>query len=382
MANDAPGVPKAAPVLITGANGFVGKNLRLNLAAAGYTNLLLYDVDTPEEQLADFAKQAAFVFHLAGVNRPKDAGEFYTGNADLTTRLLSLLAAAGSSAPVVLSSTAQAGNGSDYAKSKEAAEAAVFAHGAATGAPVYVYRLVGVFGKLCRPFYNNVVATFCHQIARGEPVEIRDANFELPLCYIDDVVADFMAALSGAKAAPAAGEFAAVGPEFRVTLGDLAEMLQSFYDSRATLEAPASGSGFIRRLYATYLSYLPEGAFGYNLKKNEDARGSFTEFLRFGAFGQVSVNVAKAGVVKGNHWHNTKNEKFLVVSGEGFIRFRHVTGGEVLEYPVKGEDMRVVDIPPGYTHNIENTGSADLVTLMWASECFDPDRPDTFFEEV
>lgn len=371
-----------SPLLVTGANGFVGKNLVANLRAQGYTNLLLYDVDTPEEALGQYAQQARFVFHLAGVNRPQNPAEFYTGNADLTTRLLGLLEEHQNTAPVLVTSSAQAGNGTDYAKSKEAAEAAVFAHGEKAGCEVYVYRMPGLFGKWSRPNYNSVVATFCHNIANGLPIEVRDEAYSLPLCYIDDIVASFTAALQGEIPAPPLGDFVPLYPVYTVALGELAATIKSFKESRATLTVPDMADGLTAKLYATYLSYLRVDDFAYPLDKKADERGSFTEFLRTPERGQVSVNVAKPGIVKGNHWHNTKNEKFLVVSGSALIRLRRLGTDEVLQYAVSGDEMRVVDIPTGYTHNIENVGQEDLVTVMWASEPFDPAHPDTFFETV
>ncbi|MDL2324957.1 NAD-dependent epimerase/dehydratase family protein [Ruminococcaceae bacterium OttesenSCG-928-A16] len=371
-----------SPILITGAGGFVGQNLAANLAAQGYTNLLLFDKDSPAAALAEYAGQAQFVFHLAGVNRPTNNTEFYTGNADLTAQLLGLLQAAGNKAPLVLTSTTQAGNGTDYAKSKEAAETAVFAHGQQNQSDVYVYRLPGVFGKWSRPNYNTVVATFCHNVANNLPLEIRDPAYPLPLCYIDDVIASFTGVLTGCTPPPAAGQHMGINPTTTVTLGQLASLIQSFKQNRTTLALPNMGDAFTKKLYATYLSYLPQSAFSYPLTMHTDERGSFTEFLRTPERGQVSVNVSKPGIVKGNHWHNTKNEKFLVVRGSAVIRFRKVGDEEIIEYKVSGEKLEVVDIPTGYTHNIENVGEGELVTVMWASEPFDPKNPDTYFEKV
>lgn len=375
-------IQKSSPLLITGAAGFVGKNLTAQLRAEGYENLLLYDVASPAGTLAGYARQAEFIFHFAGVNRPQNPADFYTGNTGLTEELLGLLRAAGSKAPILLTSSAQAGNGTDYGSSKQAAEEAVFAHAAACQSPVFVYRMPGLFGKWCRPAYNSVVATFCHNVARGLPIEVRDENFAFPLCYIDDAISCFMAALLGRLAPPAPGAFCEITPVYSVSLGRLATLLQGFKESRSTLQLPDMGDEFCQKLYATYLSYLPENEFAYPLHSNTDERGSFTEFLRTPERGQVSINVAKPGIVKGNHWHNTKNEKFLVVKGEAVIRFRRVGTEQIFEYPVNGETLTVVDIPTGYTHNIENVGTADLVTVMWASEPFNPAKPDTYFEKV
>ncbi len=373
---------KAAPLLITGSAGFMGKNLAARLRAEGYEHLLLFDVASPEGTLEDYARQAAFVFHLAGVNRPKKTDDFYTGNTDLTGRLLSLLKETGNATPVLLSSSAQAGNGTDYAKSKEAAEANLAAYAAETGAKTYLYRLPGVFGKWSRPDYNSVVATFCHNIARDKPIEVRDPGFSLPLCYIDDVVESFLSAMNGQQKSTGAGGTLGIEPTYEVTLGWLAGIIHSFRHSRESLAVPDMGDECTRKLYATYLSFLPENELSYPLVSHVDERGSFTEFIRTQNHGQVSINVAKPGVVKGNHWHDTKNEKFLVVQGEAVIRFRQLMSETVVEYRVSGAKPEVVDIPTGTTHNIENVGNGDLITVMWASESFDQNRPDTYFEEV
>lgn len=370
-----------APILITGAGGFIGRNLTARLRALGYTQLLLFDTDTPHEHLVQYAACAQFVYHLAGVNRPQTTAEFYSGNTSLTENLMQLLQAGGNRPGVVLTSSAQVGNGSDYGTSKQQAEQAVFAYAAQTGAKAFVYRLPGVFGKWSRPNYNSVVATFCHNIAHGLPIEIRDESFALPLCYIDDVVNSFVANLDAAVFPPA-NDTMGIHPVYTVTLGQIAELLQSFQQSRQTLAVPNMADGFAKKLYATYLAYLPEDAFAYPLKANRDERGSFTEILRTEDRGQVSVNIAHPGITKGNHWHDTKNEKFIVVSGQGVVRFRKVGSAEVLEYFVNGDEPTVVDIPTGYTHNIENVGESDLVTVMWANESFDPANPDTYFEKV
>ncbi len=380
------GANKALRILVTGAAGFVGKNLVATLKCEGYTAGMLFDVDTPKEALAAYAARAGFVFHLAGVNRPKDPAEFYEGNRGFTEHLLHLLAQAGSKAPVLVTSSIQAELDNDYGRSKREAEELVFAHERATGAPALVYRMPGLFGKWCRPAYNSVVATFCHNIAHGLPIEVRDPAYSLPLCYIDDVVQSFLAALEGRAARDCSlpGYCHLMCDSYEVTLGELARLIESFRDSRRTLAVPDMADPFTKKLYATYLSYLPPEAFSYPLDMHCDARGSFTEFLRSPERGQVSVNVAKPGVVKGNHWHHTKNEKFLVVQGEAVIRFRRVDdpARTVTEYRVSGGRLEVVDIPTGYTHNIENVGEGDLVTVMWANEPFDPAHPDTFFDEV
>ena len=370
------------PILITGYAGFVGKNLVAELKNQGYENLLLFERGDTPETLAHYAAQASFVIHLAGINRPKDPSEFYSGNAGLTDVLLAELEKAANKAPVLVTSSVQAVLDNDYGKSKKQAEDAIFAHGDKMGSPVYVFRMEGVFGKWCRPNYNSVVATFCHNIARDLPIQVRDPAFELPLVYIDDVIRCILDALDGKVQKDAEG-ICRIHPVHSVTLGRLAELLYSFKESRQSLAVPAlSPDSFEKKLYSTYLSYLPTDAFKYPLTMHTDERGSFTEFLRSPERGQVSVNISKPGIVKGNHWHHTKNEKFLVVKGQGLIRLRRIDSQEVLEYPVSGDKLEVVDIPVGYTHSIENVGSEDMITVMWANEAFDPDHPDTYFLKV
>nr|WP_317406638.1 NAD-dependent epimerase/dehydratase family protein [Fournierella massiliensis] len=369
------------PILITGAGGFIGKNLVATLKTAGYTDLMLFERDDTPETLADYAARAGFVFHLAGINRPKNPSEFYAGNAGLTETLLALLDKAGNKAPVLVTSSTQAALDNDYGKSKAQAEQAIFAHGQTTGAPVYVFRLPGVFGKWCRPNYNSVVATFCHNSANELPLSVRDPEYQLPLVYIDDVVASFVAALDGNCTRE--GDYCVVPVVHETTLGHLAETIEGFARNRETLDVPDQTPGSLeQKLYSTWLSYLPADRFSYPLNMHCDNRGSFTEFLHTPAHGQVSINISRPGIVKGNHWHHSKNEKFLVVKGTGIIRFRALDSTEVIEYHVSGDKLEVVDIPTGYTHNIENVGEDDMVTVMWANEVFDPDHPDTFFLPV
>ena len=363
-------------LLITGAGGFIGRNLRLALDyQLPQAQKLLVEADTPAAALAAYAAQCDFVVHLAGVNRPKDEAEFVSGNAGFTERLMALLEAAGNACPVLMTSSVQAALDNPYGRSKLAAEQALIAHGQKTGARVHLYRLPNVFGKFCRPNYNSAVATFCHNIARGLPIQVTDPAIRLNLVYIDDVVAEILRAVQGRA-------LGRVQPVHQATLGRIAQMLTGFQEGRSSLACPDTGDDFSRKLYATYLSYLPGDDFAYPLTMHADARGSFTEFMRTPERGQLSVNVAQPGVVKGGHFHQTKNEKFLVVQGEGVIRLRRADQTEVLAYPVSGSQLRVVDIPPGYTHSIENTGGGPLVTLMWCSECFDSAQPDTYPMEV
>ena len=367
-------------ILITGANGFIGKNLASHLRYQEEHTLYLCDIDTTEEQLASYCRDCEFVFHLAGINRPQDPQEFMVGNRDFTKHLTDLLLEAKNPVPVVLASSTQAALDNPYGESKRMAESCVRAYGEAAHAPVYIYRFSNVFGKWCRPNYNSVVATFCHNIAHGLPIQINDPSTQLTLTYIDDLLTELLCALAGAPHTESV--FCKVPTTYQKTLGEIAELITGFAETRAKNAVPATNDPFTVALYATYLSYLPTDAFAYPLTKHEDVRGSFTEIFRTPERGQVSVNVAHPGITKGNHWHHTKNEKFIVVSGEASIRFRKVGQTEVYEYIVTGEKPEVVDIPTGYTHAITNIGQTDLVTIMWASECFDPAHPDTYFEEV
>ena len=381
-------------ILVTGARGFVGRNfvsqLRnirdgklKNLALSGTElELFEYDVDTDPSLLDDYCRQADFVFNLAGVNRPKDQAEFMKGNFGFASTLLDTLKKHGNACPVMISSSTQAALDNPYGESKRAGEELMFNYACETGAEVLVYRFPNVFGKWCRPNYNSAVATFCHNIAHGLPIQVNDPNVVMHLVYIDDVVEELIGALGGQEHRQS--DYCEVPVVHTVTLGRIVELLYSFKESRNTLGVPDLGDAFTKKLYSTYLSYLPEDAFGYPLKMNVDARGSFTEIIRTPDRGQFSVNISKPHITKGNHWHHTKNEKFLVVSGKGVIRFRDMNDpdGKVLEYFVSGDKLEAIDIPTGYTHNIENLGDTDMVTFMWCNECFDPKRPDTYFEEI
>lgn len=381
-------------ILITGAGGFIGKNLAAALQnirdgldathpALTVDEVFCCDIDTPPDTLAAWCRESGFVFHLAGVNRPQDPAAFMSGNAGFTGELLARLEEAGNRCPVMLASSVQAALDNPYGESKRAGEELMRAYGQRTGAPVDIYRFPNVFGKWCRPNYNSVVATFCHNIARGLPITVRDPAARLTLVYIDDVVKELLAAAAGAPHRD--GGFCAVPVTHEITLGALADTLAAFRESRRTLALPDLGDPLTRKLYATYLSYLPTDQLGYDLTPHTDARGSFIEVLRTPDRGQVSVNVSRPHITKGQHWHHTKNEKFLVVSGVGVIRFRSAQpggDGAVTEYFVDGDHPRVIDIPTGMTHNIENLGDTDMVTLMWCSECFDPAHPDTFHLDV
>lgn len=367
-------------ILVTGAEGFIGKNLVAELGTQNFAEVFKFDIATEPALFEKYCKEAEFVFHLAGINRPQNKEEFMTGNFGLTENLLKTLKKYNNKCPVMLSSSTQASQDNPYGASKKAGEDLLLAYGKETGAKVMLYRFPNVFGKWCRPNYNSAVATFCNNIASGLPIQINDAEVVLNLVYIDDVVQELVRAIKGGE--NQTGAFCAVKEVYTVKVGEIAELIKSFKDSRKTLTVHNMADAFTRKLYSTYLSYLPADGFSYPLKMNVDNRGSFTEFLKTPDRGQVSVNISKPGITKGNHWHHSKNEKFLVASGKGVIRFRKVGTDEVLEYRVSGEKLEVVDIPTGYTHNIENIGETDMVTVMWVNECYDPEKPDTNILEV
>lgn len=379
-------------ILVTGAKGFVGKNLvaqlknysegkRKHAVIVEGTEILEADIDTPADILKEYCKDCDFVVHLAGVNRPKEEKEFTEGNLDSLTQLISFLKEQGNTCPIALSSSTQASLDNPYGISKRQAEDTLKAYAEETGQKIYIFRFPGLFGKWCRPNYNSVVATFCHNIANDLEIRIDDPKKEIKLVYIDDVVRVLVDAVSG-FASRDIDKLCIAEPVYNVSLERIAFLLKSFKENRDTLYAPDFDSSFEEKLYATYLSYLPKDKFSYPLTTHSDERGSFTEILKTQNCGQFSVNISKPHITKGNHWHHTKNEKFCVVSGKGVIRFRKIDSDEVIEYFVSGDKMEVVDIPTGYTHNIENLGDTDMITFMWASEAFDPNRPDTYFLEV
>ena len=384
-------------ILVTGAKGFVGRNLCENLKnirdgknrtrpALTIEEVFEYDLDTPPAELDRFCAEADFVFNLAGVNRPKDNGEFMQGNFGFASTLLDTLKSHGNTCPVMLSSSIQATllgryAGSDYGKSKLAGEELFFDYAKQTGAAVYVYRFPNLFGKWCRPNYNSAVATFCNNIAHDQPIRVNDPSVVMHLVYIDDVVDELISALSGREHRN--GDYCEVPVVHTITLGGIVELIRSFRQMSGTLSVPDLSDAFTKKLYSTYLSYLPEERFSYPLKMNVDDRGSFTEIIRTSDRGQFSVNISKPGVTKGQHWHHTKNEKFVVVSGHGLIQLRKIGTEEVVSFEVSGGRMEVVEMIPGYTHNIVNLSETeDLVTFMWCNECFDPARPDTYSEKV
>ena len=380
-------------ILVTGAKGFVGKNLiaTLNNIRTGKDKsfglseditIYEYDIDSNPALLDAYCTDCDFVFNLAGVNRPKDQKEFMEGNFGFASTLLDTLKKHGNNCPIMISSSIQAELDNPYGQSKKAGEDLIFSYGVETGAQVYVYRFPNVFGKWCRPNYNSAVATFCNNIANDLPIQVNNPSVTMRLVYIDDVVAELILALQGQAHKDEKG-YCHVPVVHEVKLGEIVDLLYSFKKSREDRSVPdMTAGGFSKKLYATYLSYLPTDKFSYPLKMNVDERGSFTEILRTADRGQFSVNISRPGITKGNHWHHTKNEKFVVVSGKGLIQFRKIDGDEVIDYHVSGDEIQVVDIPTGYTHNIINEGDTDLVTFMWCNECFDPEHPDTYFLEV
>jgi len=396
-------------ILVTGAKGFVGKNLCAALKnirdgknrtrpALVIGEIFEYDIDSDPASLDDYCARANFVFNLAGANRPEKPDEFMRENCGFAGALIEMLKKHSNTCPIMLSSSIQATcigrYDSDYGKSKKAGEDLIFAYGEETGAKVLVYRFPNLFGKWCRPNYNSVVATFCNNIANGLPITVNDKSTLLELLYIDDLVEEMLNALEGREhhcefdgietVLTDEGRYCAAPVTHKVTLGEIVSLLESFRDQPDTLVMPEIPyNSFAKKLYSTYLSYLPRDKVTFPLKMNVDARGSFTELMRTANCGQFSVNISKPGITKGQHWHNTKWEFFIVVSGHGLIQERKIGSDEVLSFEVSGDKIEAVHMLPGYTHNIINLSeNEDLVTLMWANEQFDPDRPDTFFEEV
>ena len=380
-------------ILITGAGGFVGKNLVCALENIRdgkdrtHPELEIGKIfrctrQTTEAQLKEYCADADFVFHLAGVNRPKNPEEFMVGNRDFTGALLALLELAGNPCPVMLSSSTQAALDNPYGESKRAGEQLLRDYGARTGAKTLIYRFPNVFGKWCRPNYNSAVATFCYNRANDLPIQVNDRNTRLTLVYIDDVVQELLSALEDNEHRD--GNFCCVPVTHSVTLGEIVDLIETFRAQPATLVMPEIPTGsFAKKLYSTYLSYLPKEKVSFPLKMNVDQRGSFTELLKTANNGQFSVNISKPGITKGQHWHHTKWEFFIVVSGHGLIQERKIGTDEIIEFEVSGEKIEAVHMLPGYTHNIINLSETEnLVTLMWANELFDPNHPDTFFQEV
>jgi len=368
-------------ILVTGSGGFLGRNLIQMLSGRDDIRVLEYEVDDSRDELDKALHIADVIVHLAGVNRPKSTDEYMAGNAEFTRSICDTLRTANKSPRIIMSSSIQAELDNPYGISKRRAEEELKEFADESGAEIVVFRFKNIFGKWSRPNYNSVVATFCHSIARELPITISDPDRKLELVYVDDVVAALLDEIDSRSTTPGF-RFAREIKGFAVRLGDLAETIQTFRDSRRTCMLPELSDRFTACLYATYLSYLSDSDLAYDLEQKTDARGALAEFIKSPHIGQVFVSRTKPGITRGNHYHHTKVEKFFVVEGTGIIRLRHLRTGEMVEMRVSGEDFRVVDIPPGCTHSIENAGSTDMVVIFWASEIFDPNCPDTYYCEV
>lgn len=369
-------------VLITGANGFIGKNLQLHLAERKDVQVICFTRDNDVTQLPALLQGVDFVFHLAGVNRPQDPQEFVKGNVDLTQALCKAVGAmaesAGKRVPIVYTSSAQAGYDNPYGESKRKAEDTLLAVVQSHQVPVHIFRLPNVFGKWCKPNYNSAVATFCHNISRGLSIQVNDPAAQVTLVYVDDVIDRFVKLMDGADAAIDADGFATVVPQYTTTLGELARQIQAIKDSRATLMTERVGTGLVRALYATYLSYLPVELFAYTVPQHADPRGVFVEVLKTPDSGQFTCFTAYPGITRGGHYHHSKTEKFLVIKGQARFKFRHMQTGQAHELVTTGEKLEVVETVPGWAHDITNIGSDEMIVMLWANEVFDHARPDTF----
>lgn len=369
-------------VLVTGSRGFIGKNLLAHLAEMNEVRVLVVHWDDSEEKWRSLIAQADKIVHLAGVNRPEKPEEFEQGNVTLTKKICTFAAATTRRPDIIMSSSIQAELGNAYGASKRKAEEELKKYSIKANTKASIIRLKNVFGKWCRPNYNSVVATFCHNIAYDKPIKIRDPAFELELVHVDDVVATILEELKSTAFKEQIVERGNEMPSARITLGELARRIKEFRDMGNSLFIPDLSDSFVQQLYSTFLSYVDPGKWNYGLQKREDNRGSLAEFVKSDGFGQIFVSRTKPGVTRGNHYHHVKTEKFLVLSGQGLIRLRHINETKIIEYPVRGEDYQVVDIPPGYSHSIENVGESEMVTLFWANEIFDPNQPDTYFQNV
>ena len=366
-------------VLITGANGFVGKNIQLHLAERTDIEVLSFTREHTQADLLQLVVDADVVFHLAGVNRPEDPAEFQQGNADLTKSLCDALQQSGKTIPVVYSSSIQAEADNPYGDSKRAAEDLLLAFSKSSGAAVFIYRLPNVFGKWARPNYNSAVATFCHNISQGLPIQVNDPSAQINLVYIDDVVESFLAVLDGKLTQSG---FVEIEQQYQISVGELAEQIQAFKDSRDTLITENVGAGLVRALYSTYVSYLKPEQFSYQVPKYGDERGVFVEMLKTKDAGQFSFFTAHPGITRGGHYHHSKTEKFLVIKGKACFRFRHMMTGEFYELHTSGEQPEIVETVTGWTHDITNVGDDEMVVMLWANEIFDREKPDTYAKQV
>lgn len=367
-------------ILITGSDGFIAKNLIQELKNRNYGELLLCNRKTEPEELEQYVEQCEVLIHLAGVNRPLSEDEYYNGNVKFTEHIVNLLKEKQKVIHIIYSSTVMASRHAAYRKSKQEAEKLLDRYARQSNSTLSIYRLSNVFGKWCRPNYNSVVATFCYGILHGQKITIDDPNAKIDLIYVDDVVESIISCMDEREYLGV--RYLEVGEIYRTTVGEIAKILLSFGQAQKLFEIPDIGTPLEKKLYSTYLSYMEPKECCYELKMNQDERGSFTELIHSRDYGQVSVNIIKPGIEKGNHWHHTKVEKFFVVKGSALIKLRHMITGQMVEFTVSGERMKVVDIPPGYTHSIANIGTEELVTVMWANEIFDPERADTYYEKV
>lgn len=374
-------------ILVTGSNGFVGKNLVEKLKNRGYNQILEFTKENSIEELERYTRECNFVFHLAGINRAMSESDFQDGNVELTKKLVEFLEKNNNNSPILFTSSVQSKLDNFYGKSKRQCEKIFLQHASRTNAIVYIYRLTNVFGKWCKPNYNSVVATFCYNIANDLPIKVENKNRKLELVYIDDVLEDFISKLENnlvvgktkkREIELKSAHFFKIEKSYFITVKRLADTICNFEEQRKKLVIPDLSEEFIKKLYSTYLSYVPASKLKKKLKSNVDERGSFSEVLKSKEAGQISINIAKPNVVKGNHWHHTKMEKFLVVSGKGVVRLKNLNSNDLMEFFVNGDNFEVIDIPVGYVHNIENLGDSDMITLMWANEIFNPEKADTY----
>ena len=367
-------------ILVTGSNGFIGKNLVAHLQEEKDIEIVKFDIDTPFEEIENDIENIDFIFHLAGINRPKNVEDFKKGNTDLTEKILNLITEKKLCIPFLITSSIQAALDNDYGKSKKNAEDLVIKYGET--APAYIFRLHNVFGKWCRPNYNSVVATFCSNIANGLDIQINDENKELTLIYIDDIVNEFINVLRTGTASNKEENYCYIKPQYTITLGEIASLIKSFKESMNSIMVPNTGNDFVKKLFSTYISYVPMKDMVTTAKKNVDERGSFTELIRTNDSGQFSISFSKPGIVRGNHYHHTKIERFIVIKGQAKIKFTSILDGTSYEFEVDDKDIKAVTIPVGYTHNIENIGEDEMILAIWCNELFNPEYPDTAFKPV
>lgn len=366
-------------ILVTGSKGFIGSNLISHLKVNEDYQVLTFDIDNTDDELLQFVSDADFIFHLAGVNRPEHQGEFRIGNTNVTKKIVSILENNKLATPVLMTSSIQSELDNPYGVSKKAAEDILLQY-QENGGLSYIYRLSNVFGKWCRPNYNSVVATFCHNIAHGKDISISNKNHIIEFIYIDDIIEEFLSVLEKGKTEQK--KFYAIELKYDVMLGELADTLCKFHNISNSLCVPDFSNQFVKKLHATYLSYLPEDSFSYKLKKHVDNRGDLFELIKSEQFGQIFISTTKPGITRGDHYHHTKNEKFCVIRGEAEIKFRHILYETIITYNVSGSEPEIVDIPPGYTHSITNVGTSEVITLFWVNEMFNPEKTDTYFEKV